>query len=411
MKVLHINKSDIKGGAARATYRIHRSLIDYKINSRLLVDQKFSDDWTVICNSNKLKKTIGFIKHNIVKIINKTLKTDNYSTRSLSIFSSKIIDYINASDADIVHLHWIQGEMISIEQIPKIKKPIVWTLHDMWPFCGAEHYTDDYRWKNKYMKYNRPHNEKGIDLNRWCWERKCKNWKLDLNIVCPSSWMVDCAKQSAIFEKQNIFKVPNPIDINIWKPLNKNIARSLLNFSQDENLLLFGAIGGGDDPRKGFDLLTEAIIKLTKYKTLENIRLVVFGQSEPKFPPDYGFPVNYLGHLNDDLSLKVVYSACDVMVVPSRAEAFGQTASEANSCGLPVVAFSTGGLKDIVEQKKSGFLAKAFDTEDLAFGIKWVLENNLNNKLSKNSRRIAIENFSYSVVAKSYYEIYRKIKG
>ena len=132
MKVLHINKSDIKGGAARATYRIHRSLIDYKINSRLLVDQKFSDDWTVICNSNKLKKTIGFIKHNIVKIINKTLKTDNYSTRSLSIFSSKIIDYINASDADIVHLHWIQGEMISIEQIPKIKNQ----LYGLCMTCG-----------------------------------------------------------------------------------------------------------------------------------------------------------------------------------------------------------------------------------------------------------------------------------
>jgi glycosyltransferase involved in cell wall biosynthesis len=111
--------------------------------------------------------------------------------------------------------------------------------------------------------------------------------------------------------------------------------------------------------------------------------LVVFGQHAPRSPSSLGLPIHYTGHLHDDRSLRVLYSAADAMVVPSRQEAFGQTASEAHACGTPVVAFNTGGLADIVEHQSTGYLSKAFDTEDLAQGITWVLAQRASGQLRR----------------------------
>ena len=200
-----------------------------------------------------------------------------------------------------------------------------------------------------------------------------------------------------------------PIDTNQWAPINKINARQLLNLSQDANLILFGADGGGKNPVKGYDLLLSALEYIKADNKIKKIELVVFGQSKPKSQPDLGFPIHYSGHLYDDLSLRVLYSAADVMVVPSRLEAFGQTASEAHACGTPVVSFDIGGLPDIIEHQKTGYLAKAFDTRDLANGITWVIEQNGSNKLGNNARERAVEKFSEKKISEDYVSIYKKL--
>lgn len=356
--------------------------------------------------ATKVAKALAAGRGQMVRPLIKTLKTGNPIIHSPAILPSQWVKRINVSDADIVHLHWLQGEMLSIADIGRIKKPVVWTLHDMWAFCGGEHYTDDDRWCNGYRRGNRPTHESGFDLNRWAWKRKIKHWKRPMYIVTPSQWLGECSRASRVMEGWPMTVIPNGIDTGQWQPLATRLARELLGLPMDVPLLLFGAMGGGRDPRKGFDLLSESLDRLRNDPRAGGMELVVFGQLAPQLSPDLGFPVHYTGHLHDDLSLRALYSAADAIVVPSRQEAFGQTASEAHACGTPAIAFKTGGLPDIVDHQRCGYLAEPFDTQDLAEGIVWVLDQRETGELGQRARQRAVERFSYEVVAPQYKAVY-----
>ena len=184
MKVFQLNHSDINGGAARAAYRIHHAVRSSGIDSRMLVNVAASDDWTVHGPSNNLAKAYHRVRPQLTKPLSKLLRTDNSIIHSPALVPSRWPELINSSDADVVNLHWVQAEMLSIADISRIGKPVVWTLHDMWAFCGAEHYAWDNRWRDGYRRNNRPKHESGFDLNRWAWQRKRKKWRRPLQIVC-----------------------------------------------------------------------------------------------------------------------------------------------------------------------------------------------------------------------------------
>ena len=199
--------------------------------------------------------------------------------------------------------------------------------------------------------------------------------------------------------------VPNPIDTEAWRPVDKALARKILRLPAERPLLLFGAIGGTRDPRKGFDLLKSALDHLRG--EIAELELVVFGQLAPRESVNLGFPIHYAGHLHDDISLCLLYNAADAVVVPSRQEAFGYVGAEAHACGTPVVTFDVSGLLDVVEHGKTGYLAKHFDTQDLARGIQWVLDDSKRHAmLSTQSRQAAVARFSYPVVAEQYLQVY-----
>lgn len=410
MKIVHLNYYDIIGGAARAAYRIHCSLLKQDIDSEMWVKEKFSNDASIKGPASGVNKFFNRLRHRIIdKSLVKLLKTDNKIIHSPSILSSRLIKYINECDADIIHLHWLQFEMISISDIAKIKKPIIWTLHDMWAFCGAEHYTNDIRWKEGYDKNNRPNYETGFDLNRWTWLRKKKYWKNSFHIVAPSKWLAKCVSSSDLMENWKVSVVPYPIDTNNWKPLDKNISRNKFNLPKDANLILFGAPGGGIDPRKGYDLLLKALEYLKIQKKMKNIQLVIFGQSKPKANQNLKFPIHYMGQIFDDKNLRELYSTADVMVIPSRQDNLPNTALEAQACGVPVVSFDIGGLPDIIEHQKTGYIAKHFDTKDFSNGIYWVLNNLQNKKLNVNSRERILNKFSEKKVSNDYLNIYKNL--
>lgn len=410
MRTLCINHSDINGGAARAAYRIHHALRDSGIDSQMLVNVAASGDWTVQGPSSKFSKAIGRARPHLSSPFRKLLRTGNPITHSPAIVSSRWPERINATDAELVHLHWVQGEMLSIADIARIRKPIVWTLHDMWAFCGAEHYTTDYRWRDGYRADNRPDHESGFDLNRTIWQRKRKHWLRPLQIICPSQWLADCVKASALMDDWPVAVVPNPIDTDRWQPIDQHLARQLLGLPQDCPLLLFGAMGGGNDPRKGIDLLLVALTQLRTEGNLQDLELVVFGQHAPKSPPQIGFPVHYTGHLHDDLSLRLLYCAADVFVIPSRQDNLPNTGIEAHACGTPVVAFNTCGLPDIVDDRVTGALADPFEPASLASSIFWVLENSTRLiSLRAQARRRAERLWTSKRVARMYANIYESV--
>ncbi|MBW7858456.1 MAG: glycosyltransferase family 4 protein [Leptonema sp. (in: Bacteria)] len=409
MKIHHLNQSDISGGAARAAYRIHRSLIENGVESKMLVDTKLSDDSTVIQgNRSLLYKAKSIFRHKIAQQFRKRLQTGNAILHSPAIVPSGRVKELNSLDTDMLHLHWVGSEMLSISDIGRLKKSLVWTLHDMWAFCGAEHYTDDFRWREGYSKDNRPGYESGFDLNRYTWLRKKKQWQRSIHIVTPSQWLANCVRQSKLMGDWPVTVIPNPIDIEKWQQIGKTQARHLLQLKKDIPLLIFGAIGGSSDPRKGFDLLQTALQYLKD--KLPDLELLIFGQTKPHNPPNLGFRTHYLGHLHDDLSLRIAYSATDAMIIPSRQDNLPNTGVEALACGTPVVAFDACGLPDIVQHKETGYLAQAFDSQDLANGIEWVLSDKERyGLLCDQARKYAEQRFNQKTVVNQYRAVYEEV--
>ncbi len=411
MNIIHISFSDISGGAARAAYRLHDSLLQIGLTSKMQVWSKSSGDPDIRGNSSKTGRMVTEIRSGIGLLANATMKVSNPARHSVNFLPSGWVQSLNDSDADIIHLHWLGAETLSIREIGQIRKPIVWTFHDMWAFCGAEHYTDDgpdARWRHGYQSSNRPGDESGFDLNYWTARRKQRHWRKPFNLVCPSNWLADCVRSSALMHDWPVTVISNPLDLASFRPIEKKLARGLLNLPQNKTLILFGAIGGSDDPRKGNDLLISALSYL-KIEQFQDLELVIFGQSRPAQVPELGFPIRYMGHLHDEISLVLLYSAVDVFVAPSRQDNLPNTVVEASACGTPTVAFKIGGMPDLIQHKVSGYLAQPNDIGDLAQGIQWVLDRQAtNNNLGDAARKYAIKTFDSTIVAQQYLTTYQE---
>jgi len=324
---------------------------------------------------------------------------------SPAFLPSNLLRYLNKSNSDIVHLHWINNEMISISQIGKITKPLVWTLHDMWAFCGMEHYSSDNNWKHGYNKII---TSKGIDLNAWTWIRKEKYWKNPINIVCPSNWLANCVKESALMSNWTTHVIPNALDTDFWQPINKKVAREALGLDSDNRpIILFGALGGISDPRKGFEILKNAL--LYSKNSLSGSTIIIFGGEENFTQLLKDFDIINFGHISNDFLLRLIYSAADLMVVPSLLEAFGQTGSEAHACGTPVIAFNNSGLADVVLNNITGKLVNP-DIQELASGICQLITNReMLKDMAINARNHALDNWSFKIVANKYISLYNSI--
>lgn len=407
MKISILNFSDSAGGAARASYRIHTALRQMNVDSTLMVDDAGTSDWTVQQGAhNRWARLRGRLRQLGGAMISRTLITANPILHSPAVFPSKWPAIVNASDADLVHLIWVNGEMLSIEDVPRIRKPLIWTLQDMWGICGAEHVTEDARPFEGYLNTNRPEHESGLDLNRLTWLRKRRAWK-PMQMVTPSRWMADCVRRSALMRDWPVAVIPNPIDTERWYPFSKPLARELFRLPKDKRLLLFGTAGANSAPHKGFDLLQSALNNLRGHPGIE---LVIFGELTPRVPPDLGFPVHYVGHLHDDLSMQMLYSAADLVIIPSRVDNLPNVGLEALACGLPIAAFDVCGLPDIATHEKTGYLAKPFDTNDLAHGIAWLLSDEKRlADMAEAARADAVSRFSYPVIASAYHALYEQV--
>lgn len=413
MKILYLSNSDIKGGAARGAFRLHQGFLQNGVDSQLLVSKKYSDDYTVIGPQAKIKKAFSFVRPQVAGLLLKAQKSNNPICRSINILPSNLHKFVNASDADVVMLHWVGGEMLSIAEIGKINKPIVWRLADQWAFCGAEHYTlpgHDARYTEGYTKQNRPEGDTGLDIDKWAWKRKVKHWlNKDMTIVTGSNWLADCARSSYLHKNKNIEVIPSGIDTNVYKPIDKQLAREILNLPQDKRLILFGSMSASSDPRKGFHLLLPALQALIEKSNI-NMAAVVFGASRPQKAPDFKMPSYYLSTLQDDWSLALAYSAADVFVLPTMQDNLPYTVIEAMCCQTPSVSFDVGGLPDLIDHMQNGYLAPSFDTDDLAEGLKMVLENDaLRHSWSQECRKKALREYDVNAQVSRYLNLFDNI--
>ncbi len=413
MKILYLSTLDIMGGAARGAYRLHRGLLAKGVDSTMLCCRKFSDDPTVMGPRNIWETRYWDFRHWATKGLIRQQRSANPIIHSVNCLPTGMARRINSFDADIVQMHWIGSEMISIKEVADIERPIVWRLADQWAFSGAEHYAlagQAERYAEGYHTDNRPAGYSGLDLDRWTWDRKMKHW-LDkpMTIITGSKWLAECAKRSMLFKDKRVEAVKSGIDTSIYKPLGRQQAREILNLPQDKKLVLFGALSATSDPRKGFHHLTPALQNVAVAFSGQ-VEALVLGASKPVKAPDFDMPVHYIPKLSDDVSLALVYSAADVLVAPSTMDNLPFSVMEAQACGTPCVAFAVGGLPDMIEHDTNGWLAAPFDTSDLADGVKRVLgDESLRNEWSTQGRDKAVREYAVEVQADTYINIYKEI--
>lgn len=432
INVCHVAYSDTLGGACRAAHRLYRSFKsenNHEILSSMRVIKKFRKDQNIIGGLPKNAKLKYFFQKKINKISRLVYSIQYPKEKVFSIawpntgLGKELNRAYSEKKIDIVNLHYLADNTISINEIGNLKMPIVWRLNDQWPFCSCEHYsTDKTYFKNinlaeEYL--NGYSNQKNhslfdfFDLKRIIWNNKRKSWDKKIHVVAPSNWIALSARKSFLFKDNPIKVIPSTLDLDFWSPLEQNEARNILGLTQNKKILLFGALGGTSDFRKGGDLLQEALSKLKRKITQsssEDIELIIFGQDSPKELITSDFKIHYPGKINEDNLLKLYYSASDLFILPSRQDNLPGTGIESQACGTPVVAFDIGGLSDIIENQVTGILIKPFDTESLSEEIYSLITNNKKiSNMREASRRRALKLWDQKIISQKYTELYSEI--
>ncbi len=413
MRVLHVSFSDELGGAAIAARRINDALRRAGVDSQLVVLRRSSSRPGVIAPLTPYRALRARLAGALSRRLLRLQKTPNRTVHSLNLFASGLGAWLNAAEADIVHLHWLGGETLSLAEMRDLRHPVVWTLHDMWMFCGAEHYAEEQaaaRYRVGYQANNRPLGGRGIDWDRWVWTQKRRVWQqFRPHLVTPSHWLAGCAATGLLSAQCPCTVIPNGIDTERFKPLDRTLARDALGLATQKQYILFGAADSTDDPRKGFTLLQAALRRLSQQCAAGRVELLVFGAWSARVPLDLGLPVHYLGELRDEYSLALLYSAADLFVAPSLQDNLPNTVVESLACGTPVVAFAIGGMPDMVKPGLCGALAKPFCADDLAQKMGDVLKVPAALWRAQ-CRSYAVGEYSEAVVAQRYQALYAQLR-
>lgn len=384
IKVVHIQKHLPTSG--NAAFRLHQAMLEGGIDSSMFsLSSDLSGDER-IRHLSVAYQIISFFDEKILNYLTrKTIK--KFGLFSFPVLGSNIANKNQIKNADIIYLHWINGGFLnlhSIKKIAKLNKPVVFFMHDMWTITGGCHHSFQCaKYKSQCNDCQVLSGHKKNDLSKIEFTRKAKLFSRFNNFyfIAPSKWLYNCAIQSKLTMGKPIYYIPNVVDNKLFKPFDKLIAKHILNIKTNSIVISFGAISI-NSPYKGWTFLRNALNILENKIGRERVLILIFGSANNKELSDaIPFETRFLGKIRDDISTNLIYNAADVFIAPSLAETFGLVIAESLSCGTPVVGFDVGGIPDLIQHKKNGYLAKYEDAEDLAYGITYCLENNIQGSL------------------------------
>ena len=412
MRVLIVNTSERTGGAAVAANRLMKALNNNGVKAKMLVRDKESDALTVVGLPKSPMLHWHFLWERFVIFCKLHFSRKHLFEVDIANTGSDITRLREFQEADVIHLHWINQGMLSLKGIQKILrsgKPVVWTMHDIWPATAICHLTLGCHYfinrcaNCKYL----PGGGGSSDLSSRIWQKK-QQILADGNIyyVACSRWLESEAKSSALLKGQKITSIPNPIDTHIYKKGNKQEARERLGLPLDKKLILF-ASQRVTNVNKGMSYLVDACRQLGDL-TKDLCEVVILGGHAEEVLEQLPMKAHPLGYINDEQRVVDVYNAADVFVLPSLSENLPNTIMEAMACGVPCVAFKVGGIPEEIDHLKNGYVAAYRDAADLAKGIAWVLQEADYESLSSQAVHKVTHCYSQQSVAVKYLDVYQQ---
>ncbi|MEO9892797.1 glycosyltransferase [Aurantibacter sp.] len=368
--------------SGNAAYRLHRALNQHGVQSTMLtLSSEVSWDKNV--------ETLG-LKNEIIATINskfhsaQSKKTvPEYGLFSYPIIGNNISQHNLIQDADVIYFHWTLAGFLSIKnmrQLAKLGKPIIVFMHDVWYITGGCHYNftcNNYQIDCSNCQVFTEKNKNSLSKKGFQKKKDFYSNFNNLSFAAPSSWLTNMAKESALTKNKPVYHIPNIIDHKVFKPINKLQAREILNLNTEETIISFGA-ASPNSPYKGWNYLKDALNILASKVDSKKVSVLLFGSDYDQRVVDaVPFKVNFLGYMKDDRATSLVYNAADVFVAPSMADNLPTTVMESLCCGTPVAGFNIGGIPDMIHHKKNGYLAEYKNSTDLAEGILYCLQNNI----------------------------------
>jgi glycosyltransferase involved in cell wall biosynthesis len=410
MRVLLVNTSERTGGAAVAANRLMKALINNGVKAKLLVREKESSTLTVVPLPKSPMLRWRFLWERLVVFFHLHFQRKHLFEIDLANTGTDITSLPEFQEADIIHLHWINQGMLSLSDIRKILrsgKPVVWTMHDIWPATAICHLTLGCRNFMTYCHHCRllPGKGSSHDLSSKVWERK--QAMIDgenIYYVACSKWLESEAKRSKLLDGQKITSIPNPIDLHIYNRGVKTEARQRLGLPLDKKLILFASQRVTNE-NKGMGYLIEACRRL---QDLSQVAVLILGGHAEEVVAQLPLEAFPLGYVNDEHRIVDIYNATDVFVLPSLSENLPNTIMEAMACGVPCVGFRVGGIPEEIDHKKNGYVAEYRSSEDLARGIRWILTEADYQALSDNAVHKVVQNYSQHSVAMKYLDVYHQ---
>lgn len=424
MKVVIVNTFQDFGGAAVAAQRLQKALqAQTSVESHLLVQtQEREQSGVQAVTKTWFGKKKAFLRFTLDRLFFWRYEQSKATRYAISpgYAGTDISKHPLIKEADIIHLHWIVFGFLSLQSLKKLfalNKPIVWTMHDMWAFTGGCHHArdcDHYEQQcGNCVFLKKPHHQ---DLSYQIFRKKMETYQgKSLHLVGCSRWIANQARKSGLVmnelaKKSSVQSIPNPIDTEIYYPLDKTTLRQKFSLDHNKKYILFGSVKISDK-RKGIDYFLEALqILKQKYPVTEQeVELLVFGGAGEEVKELSPYTVHLQGLLSGDVALMTNYNLGDVLVMPSLEENLPNTIMEAMACGTPAIAYDIGGVSDLIDHQQNGYLAKYKSADDLADGIYWALYQADLQLLAQEARQKVLDTFSEAAVSKQYVQLYNKI--
>lgn len=418
LKVVHLNTYDGNGGAGRGCMRLNRALLSQNIDSKIIVHYKFGKNPLIgTFNSNLIQKSYTAATIILERLLAKRyLKPLQRTPFSFAWFGRSVIHHPDVKNADIIHLHWINHGFLDpkhIAEIAKLNKPVVWTFHDSNAFTGGCHvrYTCDH-YKRQCGNCPLLINASDNDISHQIWKQKQKAYEvLDFAIAAPSSWMQSSVKMSSLMKGKAVHQIPNTLETDLFKPADKKEAKEKAGLPTDKFIFLSGFMPSRKDLHKGTQYLLESmeLLKQRLGAAADHVELVVFGNRSTEGVPDFSFKTSFLGTINNDEQLAQYYAAADAFLIPSLEDNLPYTVMESLACGTPVIAFTTGGIPDMVQHKYNGYLATYRSAESFADGMEWIIKHPDSVQVQQQARQTVMDTFSEEVIAKKHITLYESL--
>jgi glycosyltransferase involved in cell wall biosynthesis len=406
VRVVHVNNADVgHGGAALAAYRLHRALPKVGVQSEQLVAFRSTadPDVSVLRQWPRVRRAAGYVMRRVG--LNDLVGIGAYGVPS----------HPAVQRADLVHLHLLEGNWFSYPAVARIsaERPIVWTLHDMWPLTGHCSYSYECdRWRTGCGAC--PHLDvfPVVKRDATAVEHRLKAAtyaRSDITVLAPCRWLGDLASDG-LLGRFPVHVVGYPLDTELFAPRSRAACRQALGLADDDFVLAVAA-AAFDDRRKGADLLVAALAGAREEVRRATTVLILgsMGRVLAEALHPHGIRTVDLDYVFSDALKVTAYNAADLFVLPTRADNSPLVLLESLGCGTPGVSFAVGGVPETIQHERTGLLADAEDAAGMAAAIErlWAAPDE-RRRMGEAGRALIVERHDEAVVAARHREIYEE---